>query len=145
MWCQREHKGFLFCFEFFFFSMFLFIFETERDRAWVRKGQRERETQNRKQAPGSEPSAQSPMWGSNSQTVRSWSEPKSDAQPTEPPRRPRIFVFDCGASWLTSTLDIWQNKQAILFLIEIIILQNGSKAWSHWELYHSWWCEKAWC
>ena len=34
------------------------------------EGQRERErkTQNLKQAPGSELSAQSPMWGSNSQT-----------------------------------------------------------------------------
>ena len=29
-------------------------------------GQKERETQNLKQAPGSEVSAQSPMWGSNS-------------------------------------------------------------------------------
>uniref|UniRef100_A0A8C9KKS5 Orn/DAP/Arg decarboxylase 2 N-terminal domain-containing protein n=1 Tax=Panthera tigris altaica TaxID=74533 RepID=A0A8C9KKS5_PANTA len=34
-------------------------------------GQRERETQNRKQAPGSEPSAQSPTRGWNSRTVRS--------------------------------------------------------------------------
>ena len=36
------------------------------------EGQRERETQNRKQAPGSEPSAQSPTQGSNSRTARSW-------------------------------------------------------------------------
>ena len=41
--------------------------------------QRERETQNPKQAPGSELSAQSPMQGSNSKTVRSWSELKLDA------------------------------------------------------------------
>ena len=34
--------------------MFLFIFETERDRAGAREGQRERETQNPKQTPGSE-------------------------------------------------------------------------------------------
>ena len=39
--------------------MFLFIFETERDRAWAGEGQREGETQNLKQAPGSELSAQS--------------------------------------------------------------------------------------
>ena len=52
------------------------------------EGQRERETQNPKQAPGSDLSAQSPTRGSNSQTVRSRPEPKSDAQPTEPPRRP---------------------------------------------------------
>ena len=34
-------------------------------------GQRERETQNVKQAPGSELSAQSPTRGSNAQTMRS--------------------------------------------------------------------------
>ena len=52
----------------FFYCLFIF----ERDRAeceWVRG--RERETQNPKQAPGSELSAQSPMWGSNSRAVRS--------------------------------------------------------------------------
>ena len=38
---------------------------------------------------GSKLSAQSPTWGSNSQTARSWPEPKSDAQLTEPPRHPR--------------------------------------------------------
>ena len=51
--------------------MLLFIFETERDRVQAGKGQKERETQNPKQAPGSELSAQSPKWGSNPQTVRS--------------------------------------------------------------------------
>ena len=48
-----------------------------RDRTRVREykqgrdTERERETQNLKQVPGSELSAQSPMWGSNSPTVRS--------------------------------------------------------------------------
>ena len=55
--------------------------------------ERERETQNPKQAPGPELSAQSPTWGSNSQTARSWPEPKSDAQPTGPPRLPQRFFF----------------------------------------------------
>ena len=36
----------------------------------------------------------SPTRGSNSQTVRSWPGPKSDAQPTEPPRRPRLFLYE---------------------------------------------------
>ena len=51
----------------------LFLREIERDRAWVgaRGGAGERETQNPKQAPGSELSAQSPTWGLNSQTMRS--------------------------------------------------------------------------
>ena len=53
--------------------------------------ERERETQNLTQAPGSELSAQSPTWGLNSRTVRSWLELKSDAQPTEPPRCPDII------------------------------------------------------
>ena len=42
---------------------------------------------------GSRLCAQSLMRGSNSQTTRSWPEPKSDAQPIEPPRRPRRVVL----------------------------------------------------
>ena len=75
------------------FLMFIFIFGTERDRAWAGGAERERETQNQKQAPGSELSAQSPTRGSNPWTVRSWPEPKSDAQPTEPPRSPRLALL----------------------------------------------------
>ena len=48
---------------------------------------------NTKQAPGSELLVQSPTRGSNSQTVRSWPEPESEAQPTEPPRGPRVCRF----------------------------------------------------
>ena len=57
------------------------------------EGQRERETQHRKQAPSSELSAPSPMKGSNSWAVRWWPEPESDVQLTEPPRRPRVDTF----------------------------------------------------
>ena len=46
----------------FFFNV-SFIFESERDRVWAGEGQREKETENPKQAPGSELSAQSRMWG----------------------------------------------------------------------------------
>ena len=55
----------------------MFIFE----RACVvgGEGQRERETQNPKQAPGCELSAQSLMRGLNSGTVRWCLKPKSDA------------------------------------------------------------------
>ena len=59
-----------------FFLMFLF--ESEADRAWAAEGQRERETQNPKQALGSELSAQSLTWGWNSWTMRPWPQPKSD-------------------------------------------------------------------
>ena len=58
------------CIYIYIFFSCLFIFE--RDRAWTGEGQRERETQNRKQAPGSQPSAQSLTRGSNSRTARSW-------------------------------------------------------------------------
>ena len=53
-------------------------------------GGAERETQNLKQAPGSEPSAQSPTQGSNPGTARSWPEPKTWLnRGPEPPRRPK--------------------------------------------------------
>ena len=45
--------------------MFISDRETERDRARAGEGQRERETQNPKQGPGSELSAQSPTQDSN--------------------------------------------------------------------------------
>ena len=52
-----------------FFKIFLMlIFERESTSG---EGQREMETQNPKQAAGSELSAQSPTWGLNSKTVRS--------------------------------------------------------------------------
>ena len=44
---------------------------TERERGRERERERDRDTQNPKQVPGSELSAQSPTWGSNPQTVRS--------------------------------------------------------------------------
>ena len=57
----------------FFFKFFLtFIYFRDRERAWTGEGQKERETQNLKQAPGSEPSVQSPTRGSNSRTTRWW-------------------------------------------------------------------------
>ena len=43
----------------------------EREREQAEEGQRERETQNPKQALGPELSAQSPMPGSNSRALRS--------------------------------------------------------------------------
>ena len=45
--------------------------ERERETEYKQGRGRERETQNPKKAPGSELSAQSRMWASNSRTVRS--------------------------------------------------------------------------
>ena len=83
----------VYLFIFHFFNVYLFLRERQ---SVMGEGQRERETQNPKQTPGSELSAQSPARGSNPQSVRSRPEPKSDTQPTEPPRRPLVFGFETG-------------------------------------------------
>ena len=61
-------------------NFLMFIFERE-ERARMSGGGAEREThtQDLKQAPDSELTAQSPMRDSSPLTARSWSEPKSDA------------------------------------------------------------------
>ena len=69
---------------------FIYFWETKRDKVWAGEGQKERETQNPKKAPDFELSAQRPMQGLNPWMVRSWPEPKSHAQPTEPHRHPKI-------------------------------------------------------
>ena len=61
----------------------MFIFERQRGTAQMGEGQRERETQSPKQAPGSEFLAQSPMQGSNPQIAWSWPELKSDGHLTD--------------------------------------------------------------
>ena len=76
------------------------LFISETDRASAGEGQRGRETQNRKQAPASEPSARSPTRGSNLRTVKSRPEPKSDAHLTEPPGAPPHLVFSGGTPQL---------------------------------------------
>ena len=63
----------------FFFLTFIYFWDRERQNMNGGGAERETHTQNLKQAPGSEPSAQSTTRGSNSWTSRSWPEPKSDA------------------------------------------------------------------
>ena len=76
----------------FFFNIYSFL----GDRAWAgRDRERQREQENLKQAPGSELSSQSLIWGFNSWTVRSWPELKLDAQPTVLPRCPIIIFNIC--------------------------------------------------
>ena len=82
------------------------------------KGQRE-ETQNPKQAPGSKLSAQSPMRGLNSETARSWPEPKPDAQPTEPPGHPDMVhslsgvIFSHPSNFVAEYLMIWKYAHSM--------------------------------
>ena len=84
---------------------FLNTFIFERDIAWAGEGQRENETQNLKQAPGSKLSAQSPMWGLHSWTA--WSLPEAEVgHLTEPPRHLCPF-FDCvirGWGWVLAPM-----------------------------------------
>ena len=67
----------------------MFIFG--RECKWG-KVEREREEDRGPEA-DSVLTAEIPMRGLNSRTVRSCPELKSDAQPTEPPRRPLYFIF----------------------------------------------------
>ena len=103
-------------------KFFLNVYFWDRDRALVGEGQRERETQMQKQAPGSEVSVQSPRQGSNSQTMRSWPEPKSVAQPTEPPRHP-YFIFIISALLRYN----WQNCK--IFKVYVMLIWNMYILW----------------
>ena len=98
-----------------FFSTFYFIFETERDRARTGEGQRERETQNRKQAPGSEPSAQSPSRGLNSRTVRSWPGWSRTLNRLRHPGAPNLVFNRCQLwrEWSTCH-EYWWNLVCVL-------------------------------
>ena len=57
--------------------MFIYFWERERQSTIGGGAEREKETQDPKQAPGPELSAHSPMKGSNPQNAESWPEPKS--------------------------------------------------------------------
>ena len=94
--------------------MFICFWERERDRAWAGEGQRERETQNPKQAPRSQLSAHNLTWGSDSQTVRSWPEPKLDSQPTEPSRHPWLLFYR-GYGRSGSVVWGWRSLQGKCF------------------------------
>ena len=85
----------LFYFILFYFILFLqrFIYFWDRDRAWTGEGQRERKTQNRKQAPGSEPSAQSLTRGSDSRTTRSWPGWSWTLNRLRHPGAPNVYLF----------------------------------------------------
>ena len=82
--------------------LFLRKRERERERAWMGEGQRERETQDLKQAPGSELSVQGPTQGLNPQTVR----PKV-RHLTEPPRHPNRFLNFCRVQFLHLQKSKW--------------------------------------
>ena len=123
---------YVFLIVFYFYYFLTFIFET--DRVWAAEGQREREAWNLKQDPGSELALQSPMRGSNSQTLRSWQELKLVAHPTEPPRHPLNLSFKGWFPHLQSLilfiLKILYSGFCVRpsFISTILIIQN----WAHY-------------
>ena len=74
-----------------FFNVYLFL--KERERVCELESGREADTES-EAGSSSKLSAQSPTRGSNPRTTRSRPEPKSEAYPTEPPRRPEHCFSD---------------------------------------------------
>ena len=118
---------FLSFFLLFFFNVYLFLRDGKRAQAG--EGQREGETQNLKKAPGSELSAQSPMQGSNSQTVGSWPEPKSTLNQLRHPGAPQgvYFYSNLGRFSTIEVLNfsipqtLWLSGEAYGSLLRIMI------------------------
>ena len=87
----------------FFFHVYSFL--RDRYRAGVGEGQRE-ETQNSKQPPYRlQTVSAEPDVGLKLRRLRSWPEPKSDAQLTEPPKRPDPICILCGFFWIHLKID----------------------------------------
>ena len=75
-----------------FLNIFILLFE--RQRQSTSRGGAERQGDTESEAgSSSELLVQSPVQGLNAWTLRSWPEPNSDTQPTEPPRLPSPFSF----------------------------------------------------
>ena len=116
---------------FLMFILFLRQRDTEHKRGWGRG----RDTENPKQAPGSKLSAQSPTEGSNSSTSRLWPEPKSDTQPTEPPRRPYSKLSTSASSpcldpiqFLLSSISVNQMMSRHLLLLRKFECLKGNSS-----------------
>ena len=80
----------------YYFFLKVYSFLREKGRAHANKVGAERERKReggRKSEVGSSLTTHSSMWGSNSRTLRSWPEPKSDTWLTEPPRHPHFTLF----------------------------------------------------
>ena len=97
-----------------------------RDRAWAGEGQWEKEAQNLKPTPGSELSAQSPMWSLNSWTVRSWPEPKWMLNQLSHPGAPKMhFNNEFYSANLTfkKSWGTWvaQSVKHLLILAQVMI------------------------
>ena len=85
------------------------------------RAERGRGTQNPTQAPGSELSPQSPTQGSNPRTTRSSPEPKSDAQPTEPPRHPWVYFYSlCFPMTMGPVFQLLHMSGFVLNIVDVM-------------------------
>ena len=110
--CSSSHLSFL--------DVYLFIV----DRACRGGAEKERERERVSQA-GSMLPAQSPMWGSNSWTVRLWPESKSRVSHlTEPSRCPFFSRLYPWFSWALLLCMVWNMNIILLTLLEL--LPHGS-------------------
>ena len=105
-----------------FFLMFIYFWERARDRVWAGEGKRERETQNPKQAPGSELAAQSPTPGSNSDCeITTWAEVRL-SHPGAPSMH---YILKWSYYDVFTKLNLWKNNK-----IKITWAWNSSlRAW----------------
>ena len=113
--------AFLFFFYYFFhFYMYLFL----RDRAQVGEGQRKRETQNRKQAPGCEPSAHRARRGARTHGPRDRDLSRSRTlNRLRHPGAPRLFFLDVNSA----------RPRGWLLLISFSHTAQGSAhRWNFW-------------
>ena len=93
---------------FFFIRKCLFFRERGGGEGRRKEAETERETQNLKQAPGSDLSAQSPSQGSNPQAVRSWREPKLTLNQLSHPGAPRFSFLPLTTLWtFETTKEAW--------------------------------------
>ena len=84
---------------FYLFTYFVILFLTEREREQAGEGQRETGRHRIQSSRLQALSCQHRAWCRtlNSQTVRSWPEPRSDAWPTQPPRHPGSLVSEVSS------------------------------------------------
>ena len=104
-----------------FFFQRLFIFGTERDRVPAGEGQRERETQTLKQAPGSELSAQSPTRSTNPQTTDHDLSRSRTLNRLSPPGAPSLCTCEMQFSHrlFRNMCTAWQGARISLYPEEV--------------------------
>ena len=84
---------------------------------------------------GSTLTTESLIWGSNSPTERSWPEPKSEAQPTELPRRPYNYILRLSfSSYICTTY--FNSGEATEYFVQGrckgFFISHNAVSWCWW-------------